>query len=242
LRFIFITGCSGSGTTMILKIMSTPSRVLTLGGNYTPIKDPLINEFKELTKLMWDRFGDITQHLGAKKQIPRVVESLLGKYKRKDILLCKRSAPFGKGDRYTPQLSDIVELFKDCKIVIMTRNPIYSTLSSFRRSFGTNLRNTAIMCDEQLSNLNSQLALIDPSIYKIIRYEDYCLNPKKGGIEISKFCNLPQGCILTGNIRVGVKTNTGNEVKLTQYQKDWLTDFFVSKKDKWPTLMGGSYA
>jgi len=236
-NFIFIVGCSGSGTTMMLRIMSTPGNVLTLGGNYKPIKDPLINEFNELTKLMWDRFGDIKQYKGAKKQIIPTLDMLLKKYNRKQFLLYKRSAPFGKGDRYTPDLKDMIELFDNLKIVIMTRDPMMSTLSSFRRNFGTNLRNTAIICNEQLTLLNNQVSNLDPKIYRVIRYEDYCSTPKKQGIEIAKFTGLPQGCILTGNVRHNVKLDTGNSVNLTDEQRDWITEFFSNKEERWPLLM-----
>lgn len=236
-KFIFIVGCSGSGTTMMLRVLSTPRNVLTLGGNHRPTKDPLIDEFNELTKLMWDRLGDIKQYKEAKNQILSTVNKLLQKHNRKNVLLYKRSAPFGKGDRYTPDLNDLVDLFNDLKIIVMVRDPVNSTLSSFRRNFGTNLRNTAVICSEQLSHLNSQLLTLDPNIYRIISYENYCLKPKKGGIEVASFSGLPQGCVLTGNVRERIKLNTGNKMNLTQGQTDWLNKFFSNKKDKWPILM-----
>ncbi len=236
-KFIFIVGCSGSGTSMLLRIMSTPGDVLTLGGNHRPLKDPLISEFNDLTKLMWDRLGDIKQHKGAKKQIIPTIDKLMQKYNRKKFLLYKRSAPFGKGDRYTPDLNDIVELFDDLKIIVMTRDPIMSTMSSFRRNFGTNLRNTAIMCDEQLTRLNSQVSLLDPSLYRIVRYEKYCSKPKSSVTKIAEFTGLTQGCLLTGNVREDVKLNTGNKLNLTQEQSNWLAQFFSDRKESWPLLM-----
>jgi hypothetical protein len=234
-RFIFIVGCSGSGTTMMLRILSTPGDVLTLGGNYRPQSDPLIGEFNELTTTMWDRQGDFKQHQDAKSQVLPMIDQLLQKFPRKKFVLYKRSAPFGGKARSAPDLYDVYDLFKDdLKIVVMVRNPIMCVLSTFRRRHTVNLRAGAIIHEEQLSRLNTQLTTLDPDSYKVIRYEDYCKKSKPRGRQVAKFCGLVEGCVLTGNVRHKVKSNR-LEIPDTKEVKQ-LNQHFTNFDERWPLL------
>lgn len=235
-RFIFIVGCSGSGTTMMLRILSTPGNVLTLGGNHRPLKDPLIDEFNELTKIMWDRQGDFKQHQDAKGHVRPMIDKLLQIFPRKDFVLYKRSAPFGGEEgRFAPDLYDLYDLFKDdLRIVVMIRNPIMCVLSTFRRRHSVNLRTGAIIHEEQLSRLNTQLTTLDPDSYKIMRYEDYCKKPKRRGREIAQFSGLTEGCVLTGNVRYKVNTDR-LDIPDTKEVKQ-LNQHFTNFDERWPLL------
>jgi hypothetical protein len=231
-KFIFITGCAGSGTTMMLRVLTTPRNVLSLGGNFRTVEDPLIDEFRELTRLMWDRQASFDQHLNAKHQILSVVDKIRKNFPNKNVLLHKRSAPFRTG---APDLYDIYDLFTDkFKIIVMVRNPIMTVLSTLRRRQISNLRSGAIVHEEQLSRLNTQLTTLQPDSYKVIRYEDYCKKPKWRGKEVAQFCGLPEGCILTGNVRHKVNSNRleipdTKEVKL-------LNQHFTNFEERWPYL------
>ena len=58
---IFIIGASGSGTTMLTRILSSPPEIIGLGGNFDSIpKDNkkavrLARIFKQATRKLWDR-------------------------------------------------------------------------------------------------------------------------------------------------------------------------------------------
>ena len=234
-RFIFIVGCSGSGTTMMLRILSTPGDVLTLGGNYRPQSDPLIKEFNELTRTMWDRQGDFKQHQDAKAKVRPMIDHLFQNFPRKKFVLYKRSAPFGGQARSAPDLYDVYDLFKDdLKIVVMVRNPIMCVLSTFRRRHSINLRAGAVTHEEQLSRLNTQLTTLPSDLYKIVRYEDYCKKPKREGRGIAQFCGLTEGCVLTGNVRWKVKPNR-LEIPDTREVKQ-LNQHFTNFDERWPLL------
>lgn len=234
-RFIFIVGCSGSGTSMMLRILSTPGNVLTLGGNHRPISDPLINEFNQLTRTMWDRQSDFKQHQDTKSQVRPMIDQLLQRFPRKDVVLYKRSAPFGEKARFSPDLYDVYDLFKDnLKIVVMVRNPIMCVLSTFRRRHSVNLRAGAVIHEEQLSRLNTQLTTLPTDSYKVVRYEDYCKKPKRRGRQVAQFCGLTEGCVLTGNVRYKVKPNR-LDIPDTKEVKQ-LNQHFSNFDERWPLL------
>lgn len=219
----------------MLRILSTPRDVLTLGGNHRPLRDPLIGEFNELTKIMWDRQSDFKQHQKAKAKVKPMINKLLRIFPKRKFVLYKRSAPFGGNASSSPDLYDVYDLFKDdFKIVVMVRNPIMCVLSTFRRKHSLNLRAGAVIHEEHLSRLNTQLTTLDPDSYKIIRYEDYCKKPKRRGRQVAQFCGLLEGCVLTGNVRHKVKPNR-LDIPDTKEVKQ-LNQHFTNFDERWPLL------
>jgi len=197
-RLIFIIGASGSGTTMLTRILSRPKEVIPLGGNYDeiPRSNPraafLGRVFKACTKTLWDRKAGFEVHEEARRKLRAVVEDLfeLDVFTDATSILHKRSAPFLLSDRYRPDLLDLFDLFENPRLIVVYRDPKASTYSSLRRGFSRNLRQSAVICEEQLTYLNSQIAGLDAGSYTLINYEAFCEQPIEIIEGVAKFAGL----------------------------------------------------
>ncbi len=198
-RFIFIIGASGSGTTLLARILSTPDNALALGGNYTTIAEGeaghgLMLAFNLATEQLWDPHAGQAAHAEARVRTSRVVNRLLAlpALADKTHIIYKRSAPFFKGDRHRPDLSDIFELFDEPRVIVIYRDPLASTYSSLRRGFAENLRQMAVICEERLTYLAAQAATLASEQYRLIQYEDFCANPGQYAAGLAEFCGFPE--------------------------------------------------
>ena len=102
----------------------------------------------------------------------------------------KRSAPFFEGDQHRPDILDVVELIPDVRLLVMVRNPMASSYSAFRRGFVENIRHAAIICEDQLSFLNARVATLAAEQYRVVHYEDFCLQPKNYLEDLAAFFNF----------------------------------------------------
>jgi hypothetical protein len=165
-RFTFITGASGSGATLLARILGMPGNAISFGGNYTSIQEgdegyPMIRAFNAATAQMWDRHADQAVYEAARQRAPRVLDELLSlpACAAKTHIIHKRSTPFFKGDRFRPDLADISRVFNEPRLLVVYRNPCASTYSSLRRGFAGNVRQMAIICQERLTHLAAQAGL-----------------------------------------------------------------------------------
>jgi hypothetical protein len=197
--FIFIIGASGSGTTMLTRILSEPEEVIGLGGNFDPFPKEqrraraLGRIFREATKKLWDRKADYNTRNAATQALFHIVNDFfnLDIFNHATHILHKRSAPFLPGDRYRPDLSDLFEIFYSPKIIVIYRDPKESTYSSLRRGFSKNLRESAVICEDQLTYLNAQIATLDKNTYRVATYENFCTHPVETAVRLAEFCELP---------------------------------------------------
>lgn len=203
-RFVFIVGAEGSGTTLLTRILSRPEGTVALGGNYTTVRKSekeawsLVEQFDKANTDLWDRQGNHERHRQARDELPRVVERLLrlDSYARVSHVIFKRSAPFFEGDRWRPDLSDLLDLFEDLRMVAIYRDPRACTFSAFRRGFREGLRQCAVVSEEQLTYLAAQLGTLDEYLYRIIAYEELCSRPGPLLEELAGFCGLPAAGVL----------------------------------------------
>lgn len=184
-QFIFIVGASGSGTTMLLRLLSTPPDAMSLGGNYISIPNnevtavELVRTFNEVNKIVWDRYADFENKAQARLQMSSILQRLLSLpgYDPISDVIFKRSAPFFVEDRYRPDLSDLLQIFPSLKILAIYRNPRASTASSLARGFAEHLRRCAVITEEQLTYLSAQLSTLPADLYHVLSYEDLCTHP-----------------------------------------------------------------
>jgi hypothetical protein len=129
--FLFIAGVEGSGTTITLKLLETLPGHVCLGGKY--ISKGLEKPGKKLNKLsrkFWrlprrsDKRRDKWLAEAADIEVPGEVETII----------YKRSYPFSR-PRYVPDLLDIQELGKNCKIILVRRHLFDNVNSIIRRGF-----------------------------------------------------------------------------------------------------------
>jgi len=246
-RFIFIVGASGSGTTMLARMLSSPAGCVGLGGNHVSIPKSdhrgyaIARKFKKANDGMWDRTASAARADRGRREMRELIDELLAMPAYRDVnrVLFKRSAPFHRGDRYRPDLSDLSEMFEDLRIVVVSRDPRASTASSHRRRFAGNLRACAVITEEQLTYLSSQLATLDPSAYMSFAYEDFCRAPVEWMGRIAGFCGLPRDLLEQAIREEGIDPRR-NEVwqqRLGPEDRAFLNGFFDARRlRQWPNL------
>ena len=159
MNFIFIAGAEGSGTTLLLRILSAPTACASLGGNYLKIPPTsgarhLVDEFRVGNAISWDgRLSESERSEGQRKWHAawnKIVAS--DAFSGVQHFLFKRSFPFGvpHGQR-SPVFRDITKLVDTAHFVVIYRDPRASTYSALRRGFDQDLRQLANICSEQLT-------------------------------------------------------------------------------------------
>jgi hypothetical protein len=246
-RFVFIVGASGSGTTMLARLLSSPPGCVGLGGNHVSIPKSdseaygLARRFRKANDQLWDRTATATRADRGRRGMLELIDRLLDMPGYGDVthVIFKRSAPFHRGDRYRPDLADLVEMFPDLRVVVVHRDPRASTASSHRRRFAPNLRACAVLTEEQLTYLSSQLCTLDPAIYLSFAYEDFCERPVEWMGRIAVFCGLPREPLeeAVRAERVDPGRNEAWQRRLSPEERDFLNRFFDQRRARqWPLL------
>ncbi|MFP4370091.1 MAG: sulfotransferase [Candidatus Kapaibacterium sp.] len=198
-KFVFIVGPSGSGTTLLTRLISKQKDTICLGGNFkTESNNKRFNElvysFIEANRISWNKKTNFKAHEDMIVEQKALIEEILNidEYKDTKRIVFKRSAPFMTGDDHTPDLFDLKKIFKNLKIIVMLRDPRASTYSSYRRNFGDNLRHCAKIANFELVNLKTQLSVLNSNDYIVCNYERLCSNPEFELEKINIFLSLPK--------------------------------------------------
>jgi hypothetical protein len=237
---LFLSGASGSGTTLLTKILSAPKCVLGIGGKHrtVPTSDTeafhLTDRFNQVTTALWDREGDYLKHAVAAGEVRDIIGQFLSypQYSGVTHLLAKRSAPFHEGDRFRPDFGDLLDAFPDLRIIVTIREPRASTYSTYRRDFVDNLRYAAVVCEERLTYLSAQIATLRRDRFRVISYEDFCERPHGYGRMLAEFCGLPEDEVMAA-IDAEQPDPTKNQLwqtALTPEEQTFLTDFFSERR------------
>lgn len=250
-QFIFLIGASGSGTTMLLRMLGALPGAIALGGNHVRLPDEnpqaleLVRAFNQANQVAWDRYAVFEIQNEARLQMRYVLQALLSlpAYQSVSDVIFKRSAPFFVGDRHRPDLSDLFEIFPKSKVVVIYRDPRASTVSSLRRKFAEHLRRCAVITEEQLTYMSSQLSTLARSSYQILRYENLCSRPDYYMERLSLFLEKPPDQLLaaaqTEKIQPGRIDNWKQE--LDSASISFLDRFFDSRRcQQWPLLLQAS--
>ena len=250
MKLIFIGGAEGSGTTLLLRLLSVPDVCASLGGNFVKVPHHpdarlLVKAFQDANSRLWDRKLSRSDHEKARGDWHVVTEQILHSpaFSGLTHLIFKRSFPFNQPrDRYTPDIWDSLELLLDTRIVIIYRNPCATTFSAFRRGFDSDLRRLAVVCSEQLTWLAGQARAIGPDFVRIISYASMCEDPITTLASLTEFCGIPfdpirlamQGQKLEGG------TDSRYSRELERSDLDWLEAFFdAGRRRQWDVLERG---
>lgn len=246
---VFLTGASGSGTTLLTRILSSPSSVMTIGGKHRAIKRDgsdlfrQASRFNRLTKWMWDRTATVEQYHKARRELSPTLAWIQAHERAASIthFLFKRSAPFYNGDQYRPDLLDLIELFPQIKIVLVYRDPRASTYSSFRREFAENLRYASVICAEQLTYLSAQLAALPSEQVHVIGYEAYCADPLPMTRALAAFLGIDAAGTdemlrAVEAEKVDPTTNDRWQRECDSDEADFLNRFFGARQPLWGAL------
>ena len=246
-RFTFIVGASGSGTTLLSRVLSSPAGTVCLGGMYWTVSQEhrqawlLMKAFNQAITWLWDRHGTVENYHRARRLLPVIVQQFLSQpeYSDRKQIIYKRSAPFNYGDRFRPDISDLFTLFPKVRIVVIHRDPAASTYSSLRRKFAENLHQSAVITEEQLTYLSAQLATFPAGSFYILNYEAFCRQPLTEIEPLAAFCDLPLADLQQAIQREDIKS-TENEKwrrELDPAGVEFLESFFdTRRRQQWPLL------
>ena len=252
-RFIFLGGAEGSGTTLLLRLLSAPTTCTSLGGNYFKIPEhpaakPLTDAFNAAHADLSDRSLPLAEHLAARAAWHAATDAICASpaFSEHDVLVFKRSFPFGAdGDLRTPDLWQAVDLIADTRIVVIYRDPCASSYSALRRGFDTDLRRLALRCAQQLTWLAGQLQAIGPGVARVVNYAGLCKSPEGILARLAAFCDLPATALQAAavNERMAGDTDQLYATELPAAQRDWLEAFFDGRRRRqWETLRASEFA
>lgn len=246
-RLIFIVGLEGSGTTMMSTLLGGMPSVEVLLGNFNSLANrqdftpgdyrqtvSAMNRINAATKAMWDRQADFAYVSEAQRSFVEQVTTLLETSELGDVrhIVLKRSAPFLPGDRHRPDLLEIADLLPDAKILVMIREPCASTYSAHRRGFVDNLRHGAVICEEQLLQINNKLKVLDASRVCLLRYEQFCSRTSENLQRLAEFFDLSLE-ELTASLSLHPVKPAQNDLwrtELSRVQQEYLQNYFSPQR------------
>jgi hypothetical protein len=247
-QFIFIGGVEGSGTTLLLRLLSSPSGCASLGGNYVKLPDhpearSLAEAFERTNRRVWNRKLSFQDQEDGYQQWRASMDRILASSAFKDTshFLFKRSFPFAQPrDQYAPDLWDILGLWPDVRILVIYRDPRAATFSAFRGKFDSDLRRLAIVCSEQLTSLAAQVRAIGPRQVRIISYRQLCEDAPRVLRPVADFCAIPFDQVNTAVQAepMDAATDTRWARELGAKDTAWLDRFFNDRRRRqWDILM-----
>lgn len=200
-EFVFIAGTSGSGTTLLLRMLSSLPEIISLGGNHVDVGDSevgrrFVERIDEASRIYWDSRSSFAEWQSARDSMQLTIEEArtTTEFPELETILFKRSCPFYREEFHRPSFLDATNELGADKIIWIQRNLVDTTYSSFRREFCKNLRHTAttqVVCFQQLQ---SEFKAIDPNKRMFIAYEDLCQQPLEVAMRLTSFL----GCDLSG--------------------------------------------
>lgn len=246
-HFTFIVGASGSGTTLLSRVLSSPAGTVCLGGMYWTVSQEhrqawlFMKAFNQAITWLWDRHGTVESYNRARRLLPLIVQQFLSQpqYSDRKQIIYKRSAPFNYGDRFRPDLSDLFVLFPNVRVVVIYREPTASTYSSLRRKFAENLHQSAVITEEQLTYLSAQLATLPAGSFYVLNYEAFCRQPEQELESLAAFCGLPLADLQRAVQAETIQTNENEKWRqeLDPAGVAFLESFFdLRRRQQWPML------
>jgi len=246
-EYIFIGGAEGSGTTLLLRLLSSPKGCASLGGNYQklpahPYAKPLADAFMAANNRVWDRKLSFAEQESGRRDWRAAMDHILAAPAFTEIsrYLFKRSFPFASPrDRFTPDLWDIMELWPEVKILVVYRDPRAATYSAFRRKFDSDLRRLAVVCSEQLTWLAGQVRAIGPERIRVISYAQLCIDPGAVLEPLADFCGIPYDQVTAAVRGEKMEVNADSRWKdeLSGQDANWLNRFFnCGRLRQWEVL------
>jgi hypothetical protein len=245
-RLIFIAGAEGSGTTLLLRILSAPNDSASLGGNYLKLPNHpdarrLVEAFDGANKRLWDRTLSISEHEQAHEDWREATRRIVGSdaFSNQARLVFKRSFPFASprgpdtpDHRHTPDLWDTLDLMPRSQIVTIYRNPCAASYSALRRGFDSDLRRLAVVCAEQLTWLAGQVRAIDRERVHRVSYRRLCEEPERVLGPLAEFCGLSADALDGAASSEGLDAAADARYRreLDRSDADWLERFFDHRR------------
>jgi Sulfotransferase family len=249
-NFVFIAGAEGSGTTLLLRFVSSPDCCAALGGNYLKLPDHpeasrLTNNFVSANARLWNRKLSWEEHENSRADWRAAMGAILAApaFAETSTYVFKRSFPFAQPrDRFTPDLWDVIDFWPGARILVIFRDPRASTYSAFRRKFDSDLRRLAVVCSEQLTWLTAQVRAIGLEHVLVISYSKLCAKPWAVLGPVANFCAIPRDKF--NQAAHGQDMDGYADLRwrreLSRRDSEWLDQFFDERRRRqWDLLEPG---
>lgn len=203
-RFIFIVGTPGSGTTLVLKLLSHLPNAIGLGGNYQTVQHQNLVDLNEITLNLWDT--SVPKRECYKKELKAKIEQIM-RYYDKELFVYKRSCPFASVDRFSPSLHDITQI-PNSSIIWVSRSMLASTWSFSRDE--SLLEERFNLTAKYRDILGSEYATItNPKLY--LPFEHFVSDINNALEILSDFVGVEESILREEYKKLGIKSWKVNE-------------------------------
>lgn len=227
--FVFVTGVEGSGTSLVLRLLSAPSCALALGGNYVspnrPGYDCVANcaRLNALTRGLWNTAAPPTR-LQARKGRRAVNDLAVPDDVR--FVIHKRSYPFEAAGFY-PRLADVLEIGARSRIVVLTRDPRSCSASVLRRGFVATIEEAAERVAKAGAMLRDQLQSLPAAACLALAYEEMLRSPAETAAALERFLDYPQGSLVAHAALIDRPTDQSSQ--LAEVHRRFLDQRFAGR-------------
>jgi hypothetical protein len=245
-NFVFIAGAEGSGTTLLLRLVSSPDCCAALGGNYQKLPNHpearfLADNFVAANARVWNRKLSWEEHENGRADWRAAMGAIFAApaFAETSTYVFKRSFPFAQPrDQFTPDLWDVIDFWPGARILVIFRDPRASTYSAFRRKFDSDLRRLAVVCSEQLTWLAAQVRAIGLEHVLVISYVKLCTDP---WAVLADFCAIRDKFNEAAHGQeMDVAADLRWRRELSKRDSEWLDQFFDERRRRqWNLLEAG---
>lgn len=195
---IFISGTPGSGTTALVRVLSSLKGTVAAVGRYRTVPHSLpalyaaSESMHDATQQMWERAADYGQYLKAKDAFAAAAAVFASHEEAQAIthVIMKRSSPFQERDRCRPDLLDVLDVFPQARFIISYRDPREAAYTIYRWFYALNLRNAAVLTEEGLTTLAAQWKQIPAAQRMVIDYARFIETPRDVLARVAAFVGL----------------------------------------------------
>lgn len=237
-NFFFVSGASGSGSTIFAQVLTNLHGSLGVGDAHTTLHNPIAEKFAEASNLAWERESDFNSHdfhMARLKKMLTIIETSK-EAENMERIVFKRSTI--SGDSIRPDLRDIQDVFPQAKAIVSFRSPSSAAHSAFSRLLGKSLRHCALQQEEQLTLLSSWASDWPDDALLAIEYEDFCLRPHEYAALLSDFCKAKKE-----DVTKAIKAYPVDKSEMFGWAKSEkpeiiarLNDFFSPRHGQWLKL------
>ena len=215
-RFVFVTGVAGSGTNLLLDLLSSPTFALALGGNYVSPDRPdyecsvYFNQINALTRRLW------ANEKPRRSETARIKRAINGLPVPEDgtHVAYQRSYPFW-AKLHRPRLADVLDLGRSSRIIVLERDLRKCAASILRRNYATTIEEAAARVDRAWRTLRDQIARLPSGVSLTIQYDDLVGDQHASTAVIEAHFGYPSGSLPPYLALVGLPTRESSSVAET---------------------------
>jgi hypothetical protein len=233
------------------RLLAAPDCCAAIGRDIAKMPDhpdahALFAALEAMTKTLWDREQDLADRLRAQQEWAALGAAMAASPAFPGVthLVLKRSYPFGGFPyRFCPDITDLLDLPFEPRVLAIYRDPCAATYSALRRGFDTDLYRLAARCANFLAVLAGQMRAMAPEQCHFLSYAAFCAAPDQFLPPLARFCGLPEAPIRIAAQAEGLLGDADRRYaeELAPADVAWLEGFFnARRRAQWAILEHGA--